>query len=120
MLKVITDVQHAADRGEVSLLCMLDLSAAFDTVDYCTLRLQQSLGVQRPALYPGLSSSFVIDPRLSAVLQVSCRSEFRSFLTCGVPQGSVLEPVLFLVYCADVIAIAGRCGLGSWNTLLCR
>ena len=70
VLKVITDVQHAADRGEVSLLCMLDLSAAFDTVDYCTLRLQQSLGVQRPALYPGLSSSFVIDPRLSAVLQV--------------------------------------------------
>jgi len=30
VLKVITDVLRAADRGEVSLLCMLDLSAAFD------------------------------------------------------------------------------------------
>ena len=33
VLKVITDVLHAADRGEVTLLCMLDLSCVFDTVD---------------------------------------------------------------------------------------
>ena len=33
MLKVISDALLAADRNEVTLLCMLDLSAAFDTVD---------------------------------------------------------------------------------------
>jgi len=52
VLKVITDVLQAADRGEVTLLCMLDLSAAFDTVDHEILldRLRRSYGVDGTAL----------------------------------------------------------------------
>ena len=34
ILKVVTDFLLAADRSEVTLLSLLDLSAAFDTVDH--------------------------------------------------------------------------------------
>ena len=49
---MITDVLRAADRGEVTLLCLLDLSAAFDTVDHDILldRLQMSFGVHGTVL----------------------------------------------------------------------
>ena len=53
--------------------------------------------------------SYVTAPSLSACIAGEVSS--RSFLSCGVPQGSVLGPVLFLIYCADVIAIARRCVL---------
>jgi len=58
VLKVITDVLPAADRGEVSLLCMLNLSVAFDTVDHDLLiaRLQQSFDDKKQAL-PWIESS---------------------------------------------------------------
>ena len=60
VLKVITDVLRAADGGQVCLLCMLDLSAAFDTVDHDILidRLQQSFGIH-DWLSPGLSPFYV-------------------------------------------------------------
>ena len=107
---------RAADRGEVSLLCMIDLSAAFDTVDHDILveRLQQSFEVQ------GLALSWIESFLRCRSQAVSLVGELasRSLLSCGVPQGSVLEPVLFLVYCADVLAIARRCGLGIHLSLI--
>ena len=47
VLKVVSDVSTAMDRGQITLLGMFDLSAAFDTVDHAILlkRLDVSFGI---------------------------------------------------------------------------
>ena len=52
LLRVTSDILSAMDRGHVTLLCLLDLSAAFDTVDIDLLvhRLKSSFGLQGTAL----------------------------------------------------------------------
>jgi len=87
VLKVITDVMRAADQGELSLLCMLDLSAAYNTVDHDILigRLQQSFGVKELAL--SWIESFLRNRTQS--VSIDGVQSSRLPLTCGVPQGSV-------------------------------
>jgi len=104
MLKVLSDVYSAADAGDVTLLLsLLDLSAAFDSVDQQILieRLQRAFGVRGRAL-DWLSS--YLSGRTQFVRYSGATSSVASVL-CGVPQGSVLGPVLFIMYVADVIKL---------------
>ena len=100
----------ATDRGEVTLLGLLDLSAAFDTVDHEILltRLSTAFGIRSTAL--SWIKSF-LEERTQTVVFAGQQSG-RSLVSCGVPQGSVLGPILFLLCTADVIGIARRHGLG--------
>ena len=109
LLKVMSDILDAADSGEVSLVGLLDLSAAFDTVDHKILlhRLRSSFGIGGVIL--DWIGSFLTN-RTQAVVFCGERSSVRR-LNCGVPQGSVLGPLLFILYTADVIRIAGSMGV---------
>lgn len=104
LLKVASDVFDAMDAGDVTILALLDLSAAFDTVDHDILlqRLSYSYGIGGTALH--WLKSFLTD-RVQAVIFGGQQST-RTQLTCGVPQGSVSGPLLFTLYTADVVAIA--------------
>ena len=106
VLKVISDIIDAADTQKVTLLGLLDMSAAFDTVDHKILleRLEVSFGVKGQAL--AWLSSFLTD-RTQVVAFGGNKSTPRRLL-CGVSQGSVLGPLLFALYSADVIGIAAR------------
>ena len=93
----------AVDGGDVAALVLLDLSAAFDTVDHNILcrRLQTSFGLTGSVLrwfttYLHSRSQYVRRGLMKSVV---------TMLVCGVPQGSVLGPILFLLYTADLIAL---------------
>ena len=106
LLRVTSDLISHLDQGETALMAFLDLSAAFDTVDMEILlnRLSTSFGIQGTALK--WFSSYLTN-RTEYVLFNSGKSSVRKVLF-GVPQGSVLGPVLFLLYTADLENIAKR------------
>ena len=87
----------------MTLLVLLDLSAAFDTVDHGILiqRLQSLLGLRGSALQwfrsylKGRSQQVTINGALSK----------KFGLECGVPQGSCLGPLLFTIYTSKLFSI---------------
>ena len=89
LLKVKSDLLHAVDREEVSILFLLDLSAAFDTVDHHLLlnRLHSRYGFSGTTL-KWISS--YLRARTQQVLIGDDTFSNPSTLKCGVPQGSVL------------------------------
>ena len=104
LIEVISDIIDAADGQQVTLLGLLNMSAAFDTVDHDILlhRLETSYGVRGRALR--WLTSFLTG-RTQAVSYAGQTSP-QCRLSCGVPQGSVLGPLLFVLYTADAIGIA--------------
>ncbi len=87
---------RAISQQKVTGLCLLDLSAAFDTIDHQLLlhRLQTWFGIQGPAL--NWFKSYLSSRNFTLRLHNIQSSVFP--ITCGVPQGSVLGPLLFTAY----------------------
>jgi hypothetical protein len=96
LLKIHNDTQCALDKGEGMLLVMLDLSAAFDTITHDIIidRLHVELGLNDVVLKWFIS---YLHQRTQSVI-VNDEESMPSLLTTGVPQGSVLGPLLFLIY----------------------
>ena len=106
LLSVHNDLLCTLDRGDLAVLVLLDLSAAFDTVDHTILlnRLQKRIGLQGVVL--DWVKSYLTD-RCQSVSVQSCQSPSTP-LNQGVPQGSVLGPLLFTTYTLPIGDIARK------------
>ena len=100
------------DVGNITLLSLLDLSTAFDCVD-------REILFNRLRITYGLESAVIIwfESYLSNRTQSVHRDgrfSLRSAMRFGVPQGSVLGLLLFLLYTADIEKLIAHRGLSPY------
>ena len=109
LLKMVDDILAALDNGNISALVMLDLSCAFDTIDHQILlhRLHTVFGFNDIVLS-------WLQSYLTSRTQTVVISDFESEslpLDFGVPQGSVLGPVLFIMYSQPLSNVINTSGI---------
>ncbi len=99
----------SSDHDCISLLVLLDLSAAFDTIDHNILlnRLENSVGISGSVLVWFTLYSSDRHQFVAVTEEVSYRSQVQY----GVPQGSVLGPLLFTLYMLPLGDIIRRHGV---------
>ena len=111
LLKFFNDILVAIDKNRGVVVLLIDLSSAFDTVQHDILLkiLEESIGVKGIALK--WFRSFVSGRTQSVVIN-GCVSDWLN-VTCGVPAGSVLGPILFNIYCRHIDDVFNKCGFTS-------
>ena len=109
LLKILNDIRWNLDNKKLTVLVLLDLSAAFDTVDHHILlnRLRHLVGLSGTVL--NWFCSYLTDRRFYVSMD-ACSSEIHE-IGCGVPQGSILGPLLFNLYMLPLGDVIRRHGI---------
>ena len=99
VIDFINDVSRAIDDGMNTVGIFMDLSKAFDTIDHDIL-----LAKLHHYGFRGISQDWFrnyLSNRKQFVVYNSGKSQYEN-IKCGVPQGSILGPLLFILYMNDI------------------
>lgn len=100
LTNIIDDIMSATDKGLVTVLALLDFSKAFDSINHRILiSILNYIGFDARALC--LFESYLVNRRQQVVIDTSY-SDFAT-LKCGIPQGSILGPILFSIYTSHLL-----------------
>ena len=111
----------ALDRDEIVGTVLIDLSKAFDSIDYDMLLTElEAYGVR------GIEKSWFVNylsGRRQRVVVVNGAMSNWSKMVKGVPQGSILGPLLFMIFTNDMPPAVKHCSVNLYaddTILLCR
>ena len=107
-LAIYNDLLCLSDSQSKVVLLLLDLSAAFDTVNHPLLlkKLEENFGLTGNVLM--WFKSYLSNRSFTVTIGKS-RSK-KCYLRIGVPQGSILGPILFILYTKELVEIAKEHG----------
>ena len=109
LLLSLDNIFHAIDTGSSTVLISLDLSSAYDTIEHSTLlnRLQNSFGITGLAL--AWFQSYISNRH--QFVRIGGFKSPETPCCMGVPQESVLGPMLFSLYISPIAHIVSSFGL---------
>ena len=105
IMELVENITTAMDNGKFTIGVFIDLKKALDTVDHSILVTKRDHYGIRGVEKQWLSS--YLENRKQYVCFNGTDSGFLP-ITCGVPQGSILGPTLFLLYVNDLGNVSTR------------
>ena len=105
LVEITEEIKESSDNGKFGCGIFIDLKKAFDTVNHQILLVKLEHYGIRGALLKWFES--YLTDRKQYVYHNGIASSMES-ITCGVPQGSVLGPLLFLIYVNDLPNISDK------------
>ena len=100
IVRLVDKIFDSFEKEQFTLGVFIDLSKAFDTVDHSILlKKLKRFGVTDKNL--AWFQSYLSNRKQYIEIGENSKTDPK-YVTCGVPQGSILEPLLFLVYVNDL------------------